>query len=111
MRARIEALQWSLAQRLLELNNIVIIELGTWGRSERDALCLGARVLCAAVELHFLEVPPEELWQRVEHRAMKDPPISREQVDEWFKAFQEPDEEEMALFDRPLISDSNGGNA
>ena len=42
-RGRIEALQWKLGQELLALGLIVIIEWGTWGRSERDTLRLGAR--------------------------------------------------------------------
>ena len=44
-RERIEALQWKLAQDLLRLRQTVIIEWGTWGRSERDALRVGARAL------------------------------------------------------------------
>ena len=42
-RARVEALQWTLAQRLLELGGTVIIEWGVWAREERDTLRLGAR--------------------------------------------------------------------
>jgi predicted kinase len=53
-RGKVEALQWKLAQELLALGLIVIIEWGTWGRSERDALRLQARELGAAVELHYL---------------------------------------------------------
>ena len=56
-REKIEALQWKLAQELLALGLVVIIEWGTWGRSERDAMRLGARALGAAVELHFLAAP------------------------------------------------------
>ena len=52
-RARIEALQWKLGQKLLKLGLVVIIEWGTWGKSERDALREGARQLGAAVELHL----------------------------------------------------------
>lgn len=44
-RARIEALQWTQAQKLLALGSTVIVEWGTWGRSERDTLRLGARAL------------------------------------------------------------------
>jgi|SRR5215831_5534581 len=54
-RGRIEELQWKLAQQLLTLGLIVVIEWGTWGRSERDRLREGARALGAAVELHFLD--------------------------------------------------------
>ncbi|HWE85198.1 MAG TPA: AAA family ATPase [Terracidiphilus sp.] len=104
MRAKIEALQWLLAQRLLVLGNIVVIEWGTWGRSERDALRLGARALGAAVELHYLAVPAEVLWQRIEHRAMEDPPISREQIEGWFEVLQPPTAEETSLFGKRLIT-------
>ena len=41
MRDKIEALQWKLAQDLLAQGNTVIIEWGTWARSERDALRMG----------------------------------------------------------------------
>ena len=44
-RAKIESLQWDFAQKLLSLGQIVIIEWGTWGRSERDTLRLRAREL------------------------------------------------------------------
>lgn len=53
IRAKIEALQWRLGRELLALGLTVIIEWGTWGRSERDALRLEARALGAAVELHY----------------------------------------------------------
>jgi predicted kinase len=52
MRGKIEALQWKFAQELLALGLTVIIEWGTWGRTERDTLRLGARALGSAVELH-----------------------------------------------------------
>jgi predicted kinase len=53
VRGRIEKLQWKLAQDFLALGHNVILEWGTWGKSERDALRTGARALGAAVELHF----------------------------------------------------------
>ncbi len=37
-RAKIEALQWNLGQQLLALGLTVIIEWGTWARTERDTL-------------------------------------------------------------------------
>src|SRR6201993_1995117 len=86
-RARIEALQWKLGQRLLALGLKVIIEWGTWGRSERDALRLGARALGAAVELHYLEVPADVLFERIHRRGMEDPPIERHHVQRWHDAF------------------------
>jgi predicted kinase len=104
-REKIEALQWKFAQELLALGLIVIIEWGTWGRSERDALRLGARGLGAAVELHYLSAPAEVLFDRIRRRGMENPPIDREAVSRWFEMFQAPTPEEMALFDPPLIAD------
>jgi predicted kinase len=98
-RARIESLQWSLAQKLLKLGLVVIIEWGTWGRSERDTLREGARKLGAAVELHYLSAPPEILFERIQRRNMENPPIKREDIFRWAEIIQVPTEEEMKLFD------------
>lgn len=99
-RARIESLQWKLGQKLLKLDLVVIIEWGTWGKSERDALREGARKLGAAVELHYLSAPPEILFERIQRRGMENPPIKREDVLRWAEIIQVPTEEEMSLFDR-----------
>ena len=104
-RAKIEALQWKLAQELLALGLTVIIEWGTWGRSERDLLRLGARALGAAVELHYLSAPADVLLDRIQRRGMENPPVERDVVSRWFEMFQAPTPEEMALFDEPLIAD------
>ena len=102
-RAKIEALQWSVAQQLLRLGVHVIIEWGTWGRSERDTLREGCRKLGAAVELHFLDVPVEELFHRAQRRVMEDPPMTRDDLQRWSDGFEGPTPDEMALFDEPLI--------
>ena len=98
-RARIEALQWKLGQKLLKLGLVVIIEWGTWGKSERDALRECARQLGAAVELHYLSAPPEILFERIQRRGMENPPIKREDILRWAEIIQVPTEEEMNLFD------------
>lgn len=98
-RARIEALQWKLGHKLLKLGLVVIIEWGTWGKSERDALREGARQLGAAVELHYLSAPPEILFERIQRRGMENPPIKREDILRWAEIIQVPTEEEMNLFD------------
>lgn len=109
-RAKIEALQWQFGQQLLALGLIIIIEWGTWGRSERDALRLGARALRAAVELHYLPAPAEVLFDRIQRRGMENPPIERAMVSEWFDKFQAPTAEEFALFDEPLLADLPSGS-
>ena len=102
-RARIEALQWNLAQELLVLGVTVIIEWGTWRRSERDTLRLGARALGAAVELQYLSAPVDVLFDRIQRRKMEDPPIERDALLRWQQSFQTPTPEEMALYDPPLM--------
>ena len=104
-RGKIEALQWKFARELLALRLTVIIEWGTWGRSERDTLRLGARALGAAVELHYLSAPADVLFERIQRRGLEKPPIEREAMSRWFEMFQEPTAEEMALFDKPLLKD------
>ena len=98
-RAKIEVLQWTQAQRLLGLGQTVIIEWGTWGRSERDALRLGARALGAAAELHSLSAPVDVLFERIQRRGMEDPPLTREDLVQSAEIFQAPTIEEAGLFD------------
>jgi predicted kinase len=108
-RGKIEALQWKFGQELLTLGLTVIIEWGTWGRSERDSLRLGARGLGAAVELHYLSVPADVLFERIQRRGLENPPIEKAALTRWFEMFQAPTPEEMALFDKPLVADVTFG--
>ena len=109
-RANIEALQWEIGRRLLSLGVPIIIEWGTWGRSERDALRTGARALGAAVELHYLSATADERFERIRRRGMENPPHTREDVLRWMNIFQAPTPEEMALFDAPIFSVSLPGS-
>jgi predicted kinase len=99
-RAKIEALQWKFGQELLALGLAVIIEWGTWGRSERDILRVGARALGAAVELHYLSAPVDVLFERIQRRGMEKPPIELDQLLRWAEIFQVPTPEEIALYDK-----------
>ena len=105
VRDKIEALQWKLTQDLLALGVTVIIEWGTWARSERDRLRLGARELGAAVELHYLTARVDVLFERLQRRGRESPPIERDALARWAEIFQAPTAEEMALFDESLIAD------
>ncbi len=100
LRSRIEELQWRLARHLLTCDHSVIIEWGTWGRSERDALRLGARALGARVELHFLHAPLPVLMERIRERGGECPPITMDDLVRWEAQFERPGIEEMELFDR-----------
>jgi predicted kinase len=101
-RAKIEAFQWKMGKQLLGLGLTIVIEWGTWGRSERDALRSGARALGAAVELHYVSAPVKVLFDRIQRRRMEDPPIGLEELQRWADAFEVPTPEEMALYDKPL---------
>jgi predicted kinase len=103
-RQRIERLQWTLAEDILTLGHNVVIEWGTWARSERDALRAGARALGAAVELHFLDPPVDVLWERICRRNRENPPITLDDITKWNQIFERPSPQEMALFDPPSIA-------
>jgi predicted kinase len=107
-REKIEALQWKIAQALLASGLAVIIEWGTWGRSERDTLRLGARALGAAAELHYIAVPLDVLFERIQHRGMENPAIELKDLMRWAEQFQEPTPEEISLFDPPLMDCRQG---
>jgi predicted kinase len=106
-RTRVEQLQWRLAQRLLELAGVVVIEWGTWSRAERDALRERARALGAAVELRFLDASPSELWRRIDSRDRERTQASRaltlEDVERWAAQIEAPDADELALYDPPRL--------
>ena len=94
-----EALQWQQVRDLLALGGTAIIEWGTWARPERDMLREGARNLGAAVELIFLDAPPEVLFARISARGRETPAISLEQLREFSAAIEWPTAEELALYD------------
>jgi dephospho-CoA kinase len=107
-RTRLEGRLWQLGQELLELGQSVILEYGFWAREERDELRLTARRIGVPVELHFLDVPVDELWRRLEVRNKRaEPgtaPIKHEDLLKWIEQHWEaPDTAELALFDRPSV--------
>ena len=99
MRDRVEALQWSVAKEVLRLGATVIIEWGTWARSERDTLRNEARALGATVELIFLDMDDDVLLDRIRERGMEDPPVTRSNIAEWRRLFEAPDKTELSAYD------------
>lgn len=104
-RAAIEEFQSALAMSLLGQGRSVIIEWGTWGRAERDALRTEARERGAGVELHVLDEPLEVLWKRIEARGLEAEFSSRAPVFEdlkaWDASFERPTADELDLYDPP----------
>ena len=68
-----------------------------------------ARRLGVGVEVHYLNVPADELWRRIDARNSQPPwdsyPIGRADLDGWLALFQAPDDAELALFDPSPESD------
>ncbi len=108
-REKVEHELWRLAQEILRLGVSVVLDFGLWARSERDEMRCVARGLGADVELHYLDMPTDELWRRIEARNLEPPwdahPIRRADFDWWLRVFQAPDAAEVALFDSPPDSD------
>ena len=99
---------WVHAQDLIRHSQSVIFEKGLWLRSERDEKRREARKLGVDIELHYFDVPIDELVRRLEKRnSAGNPnafPISRPEIEEYFRIFEPPGEAELALFpgiDRP----------
>jgi len=105
---KVEAELWRLAREILRLGLSVVLDFGLWARSERDEMRSVARGLGVGVELHYLDVPVDELWRRIEARNSEPPwdssPIRRADLDGWLRVFQAPDAAELALFDPPPTS-------
>ena len=104
-REKVEHELWRLAQEILRLDLSVVLDFGLSAQIERDKMRSVARGLGVGVELHFLDVPVDELWRRIEARNSEPPwdsaPIRRAHLDEWAARFQAPDAAELALFDPP----------
>ena len=107
-REKVEYELWHLALEILRLGLSVVLDFGLWARIERDEMRSVARGLGVGVELHYLDVPTDELWRRIQARNSQPPwdsyPIRRVDLDGWLRLFQAPDAAELALFDPPPSS-------
>ena len=103
---KIEQQLWQLALNALRLGMSVVLDFGLWARAERNEMREAARNLGVGVELHYLHVPVDELWRRIDQRnalpPWRDQPVTRAHLDEWQGTFQAPGAAEQTLFDLPL---------
>lgn len=98
--SRIEVLLWDLASRALQLGTNVILDFGFWAREEREDFRARAKQLGASSEVHFLDVPDEELLRRLadrnsllsEETSFK---IPVEMMKPWIAFFQRPTPDEL----------------
>ena len=106
-RDQIEQLQWKIAKQMLQNSISVIIEWGTWGRSEREKLRDEAKAIGAGVKFYYLDISRETLRERVLNRNLQIDQyefyIPEQEIetflDECFKSFQIPTEEELSTYD------------
>lgn len=69
----IEAIQWDLASTLLSKGVDVILDFGFWSRAERIDFKNRATQLGARSEIHYCDVPMEDLFKRLERRNSGNP--------------------------------------
>ena len=97
--ALIEALLWKVASRALVLGTNVILDFGFWAREEREDYRSRAKQLGARSKVHFLDVPEEELLQRLARRNAQPSllafHISEEMMQPWIVFFQKPTRDEL----------------
>ena len=95
----IEALLWNIASRALKLGTNVILDYGFWAREEREDYRLRAKQLEASSEVHYLDVPEDELLRRLEKRNARPSQesflISEEAMKPWIAFFQKPTLDEL----------------
>ena len=95
----IEAMLWNIASRALELGTNVILDYGFWAREEREDYRLRAKQLGASSEVHYLDVPADELLRRLEKRNSRSSQesflISEEAMKPWIAFFQKPTLDEL----------------
>jgi predicted kinase len=95
----IEAMLWTIAHRALQLGVNVILDYGLWAREEREEYRLRAKQLGASSEVHYLDVPKDELLRRLEKRNSRPSQdsflISEEAMKPWIAFFQKPALDEL----------------
>ncbi|MEM1270401.1 MAG: hypothetical protein AAGI08_10170 [Bacteroidota bacterium] len=77
----------------------MLIEWGSWGRAERDALREETDRLGARTELHVVTAPLLVLLERVQRRGRETPPITLADLKECAGLFETPTAGEMELYD------------
>jgi predicted kinase len=95
----IEAILWNIASRSLELGTNVILDYGFWAREEREDYRSRAKLLGVSSEVHYQDVPEDELLRRLKKRNSQPSQasflISEEAMKPWIAFFQKPTLDEL----------------
>lgn len=96
----IETIMWDVAKHVLNLGGDVVLDFGCWARVERDDYRNRAKELGAAFKLHYMDVPYEELYRRLEIRNRTPTEsvfvIPKTEMDRYIPLFQPPTDDELA---------------
>ncbi len=99
-RDQVEALQWQVVERLLQIGTDVVLDWGLWTRTERAHYRQRAEALGAQVKIELVEAPLNVLQGRLAARNRDLPPgtfrISEEEMEEFVSLFERPTADEMA---------------
>lgn len=98
VRDPIEALQWQVAKRALDLGCNVVLDWGFWTHKERTKYREQAEAVGARVKIVFLDVTIDELWSRISQRteSLKGTlHITRSELEQWSSMFEPPQKEEL----------------
>ena len=102
MHIKVQNRLWDLAKELLRNGQDVVLENGLWTKKERDEKRRDAEELGIDTEMHYLNVPLEELIRRLELRNNKDEhglaTVSKEDIEKFSDIFEAPDQNELELF-------------
>ncbi|MDR2807465.1 MAG: ATP-binding protein [Spirochaetaceae bacterium] len=95
----VEEIQWEIAKRVLSLGIDVILDFGFWGKAERIYFRNKAKELGVNFTIHYMDIPKEELYKRLEERNKELPEgvftIPKEEMDKYIKIFQPVEEDEL----------------
>jgi predicted kinase len=99
VRDQLEALLFDVAERALELGLDVVVDFGVWSRDERETFRARASKVGARSELHYLDVPHDELLRRMAARNASPPfgtfRFTEAHLAEWSTWFEPPAADEL----------------
>jgi predicted kinase len=95
----IESIMRDVCSSVLKIGVDVILDFGFWARVERDEFRKRASEIGANFRMHYLNVPKDELFRRLEERNKQQPDgvfvIPREFMEKYMEIFQPPTPDEL----------------
>jgi len=96
---QIEGVMWTVAARVLQMGQDVILDFGFWSREERDDFRARAAALGADCRVHYLPATLQILQARAIERNARLPDhtfeVGPEELADWFYRFEAPTDDEL----------------